>query len=56
MKRVKRRGLKYTEHRLFGRHYLDVNRITINSAVLTLTQVKARFSIMAVGVVNKVAV
>jgi hypothetical protein len=56
MTRVKQRGLKYTEHKLFDRHYLDVNRTTMSSAAHTLTQVKARFSIMVVGVVSKVAV
>jgi hypothetical protein len=44
------KGLKYTEHKPFGRHYLGVTRTTMNFAVHTLIQVKARFSIMAVVV------
>ncbi len=39
------RGFKYTEQKPFCRHYLGVTRTTMNSAVQTLTQVKARFSI-----------
>jgi hypothetical protein len=35
------RGLKYTEHEQFGRHYLGVTRSTNEFAVHTLTQVKA---------------
>jgi hypothetical protein len=42
------KGLKYTEHKPFSRHYLGVTRTTMSSAVHTLTQVKARISIMAV--------
>ncbi len=40
----------YIEHKLFGRHYLGANRTTMSSAVHTLTQVKACFSIMVVVV------
>ncbi len=35
------RGLKYTEHKPFGRHYVGVARTTNEFAVHTLTQVKA---------------
>ncbi len=31
------RGLKYTEHKPFGRHYLGVTRNKMSSAVHTLT-------------------
>jgi hypothetical protein len=53
------RGLNfflYKEHKLFGRHYLGVNRTTMSSAVRTFTQVKACFSIMAVVVPADTAV
>jgi hypothetical protein len=39
------RGFKYTEHKPFCRRYLGVTRATMSSAVHTLTQVKAHFSI-----------
>jgi hypothetical protein len=31
----KQRGLKYTEHKPFGRHYLGVTHTTMSSAVKT---------------------
>ncbi len=34
------RGLKYTGHTTFGRHYLGVTRATISFEVLALKQVK----------------
>jgi hypothetical protein len=44
-------GLKYTEHKPFGRHYLSATRTTMSSAAVhTLTQAKPRFSILAVVV------
>ncbi len=39
------RGFKYTEQKPFGRRYLGVTRTTMSSAVHTLTQVKARYTI-----------
>ncbi len=37
----KQRGLKYTERKLFGRHYLGVTCTTMSFVVRTPTQVKA---------------
>ncbi len=48
------RGLKYTEHKPVGRPYLGVTRTTMSSAVHTLTQVMARFTIMLVIVHNDI--
>ncbi len=44
---------KKIQSQLIGRHYLGVTRITMSSAVYSLTQVKARFSIMAVIVYSR---
>ncbi len=41
------KGLKYTENKPFGRHYLGVTHTTMSSAKHTLTEVKACFRIMA---------
>jgi hypothetical protein len=48
LEQYRQRGLKYTEHKPYGRHYLGVTRNTMSSAVHTGTQEKARFSTMAV--------
>jgi hypothetical protein len=37
------RGLKYTEHKPVGRHYLGVTRTTMSFAVHTLKQVKGTY-------------
>jgi hypothetical protein len=50
--RSKQRGLKYTEHKSFGRHYLGVTRTTMSFAVWTLTQGEVRIGIMAIVVYN----
>jgi hypothetical protein len=54
LKAQKQRGLNYTEHKPFGRHYLGVTHTTmsLSSAVKTLTQVKARTGFMAIDVSN----
>ncbi len=44
------RGLKDTEHKPLGRHYLDVTRTTISFEVQSLLQVKTEVGIMAVVV------
>ncbi len=41
LEQYRQTGLKYTEHKPFGRHYLGVIRNTMSFAVHNLTQVKA---------------